>query len=69
MYNFGGGGGTEFDSRGATESIADLNPEDIESMSVLTGAAAAALYESRERRCDDYDEKRPSRDSESYVFE
>ena len=44
MYNFGGGGGTEFDSRGATESIADLNPEDIESMSVLTGAAAAALY-------------------------
>ena len=44
MYNFGGGGGTEFDSRGATESIADLNPEDIESISVLTGAAAAALY-------------------------
>ena len=44
MYNFGGGGGTEFDSKGATESIADLNPEDIESMSVLTGAAAAALY-------------------------
>ena len=44
MYNFGGGGGTEFDSRGATESIADINPEDIESMSVLTGAAAAALY-------------------------
>ena len=43
MYNFGGGGGTEFDSRGATESIADINPEDIESMSVLTGAAAA-LY-------------------------
>ncbi len=26
MYNFGGGGGTEFDSRGASESIADLNP-------------------------------------------
>ena len=44
MYNFGGGGGTEFDSKGATESIADLNPEDIESISVLTGAAAAALY-------------------------
>lgn len=44
MYNFGGGGGTEFDSRGASESIADINPEDIESMSVLTGAAAAALY-------------------------
>lgn len=43
MYNFGGGGGTEFDSRGASESIADINPEDIESMSVLTGAAAAAF--------------------------
>lgn len=38
------GGGTEFDSQGATEPIADINPEDIESMSVLTGAAAAALY-------------------------
>lgn len=37
-------GGTEFDSQGATEPIADINPEDIESMSVLTGAAAAALY-------------------------
>lgn len=44
MYNFGGGGGTEFDSKGATESIADINPEDIESISILTGAAAAALY-------------------------
>lgn len=44
MYNFGGGGGTEFDSKGATESIADINPEDVESISVLTGAAAAALY-------------------------
>lgn len=37
-------GGKEFDSRGSSEPIADLNPEDIESMSVLTGAAAAALY-------------------------
>lgn len=44
MHNFGGGGGTEFDSRGATESIADINPEDIESMTVLNGATAAALY-------------------------
>lgn len=44
MFNFGGGGGMEFDSRGRTESIADLNPDDIESISVLTGAAAAALY-------------------------
>ena len=59
MYNFGGGGGTEFDSRGATESIADINPEDIESMSVLTGCCRgrALQFGSRERRCDDYDEK------------
>ncbi len=40
----GNSGGTELDSQGATEPIADINPEDIESMSVLTGAAAAALY-------------------------
>ena len=33
-----------FGSAGATEPIADLNPDDIESLSVLTGAAAAALY-------------------------
>lgn len=44
MYNFGGGGDTEFGSKGSSEAIADLNPEDIESISVLTGAAAAALY-------------------------
>lgn len=44
MYNFGSGGSTENGSQGATESIADLNPDDIESLSVLTGAAAAALY-------------------------
>ena len=37
-------GGTEFDSQGTTDPIADINPEDIESISVLTGAAAAALY-------------------------
>ncbi len=47
MYNFGGGGGTGFGSEGETESIADINPEDIESISVLTGAAAAALYGSQ----------------------
>lgn len=33
-----------FGSAGATEPIADINPDDIESMSILTGAAAAALY-------------------------
>lgn len=40
----GKSGGTEFDSQGSSEPIADINPDDIESMSVLTGAAAAALY-------------------------
>ena len=38
------GGSEEFQSQGSTEAIADINPEDIESMSVLSGAAAAALY-------------------------
>ncbi|MFZ4861785.1 SusC/RagA family TonB-linked outer membrane protein [Sphingobacterium sp. Mn56C] len=36
--------GSEFASTGTSEGIADLNPEDIESMTVLSGAAAAALY-------------------------
>jgi len=44
MYNTEGEGSTVFGSSGSSESIADLNSEDIESMSVLTGAAAAALY-------------------------
>lgn len=44
MHNYTSDGSTEFGSRGTTESIADLNPEDIESISVMTGAAAAALY-------------------------
>ena len=44
MFNFGGGGSMENGSQGVTESIAYINPDDIESISVLTGAAAAALY-------------------------
>ena len=44
IRNFVTEAGTEFSSRGSTEGIADINPEDIETMSVLTGAAAAALY-------------------------
>lgn len=47
MFNQGEEGGSEFDSKGVTEAIADINPADIESMSVLTGAAAAALYGNR----------------------
>lgn len=34
----------QFASAATSESIADINSDDIESMSVLTGAAAAALY-------------------------
>ena len=44
MYTSAREGGTQFDSQGSTDPIADINPEDIESISVLTGAAAAALY-------------------------
>jgi TonB-linked SusC/RagA family outer membrane protein len=45
IYNTKGEGDSgPFGSNGTTEAIADINPEDIESISVLTGAAAAALY-------------------------
>ena len=44
MFTTARDGGTEFASQGTTAPIADINPEDIESISVLNGAAAAALY-------------------------
>lgn len=44
MFNLGGSGDTTHGSSGVTEAIADINSEDIESISILTGAAAAALY-------------------------
>ncbi|GHU99242.1 SusC/RagA family TonB-linked outer membrane protein [Bacteroidia bacterium] len=37
----------EFSSEVGSEGIADFNPEDIESISVLTGASASALYGSK----------------------
>ncbi len=45
MYNrsFSGGGGT-YGGVAGSESSADLNPDDIESVNVLTGPSAAALY-------------------------
>lgn len=46
MFNVTSGtsdGGTMADQPG-TSSVADINPEDIESMSILTGPSAAALY-------------------------
>ena len=47
MYNnsFGGSGGSYGDpDEGGWETIADINPEDIESVNMLTGPSAAALY-------------------------
>ena len=44
MFTTARDGGTKFGSQGTTDPIADINPEDIESLSVLNGAAAAALY-------------------------
>lgn len=44
VYKNAANGSTEFGSTGATDPMADINPEDIESVSVLNGAAAAALY-------------------------
>lgn len=44
MYTTARDAGTEFSSQGASDPIADINPDDIESISILTGAAAAALY-------------------------
>ncbi len=44
MFTKAAGTQNEFNSQGNTDLVADINPEDIESMSVLTGAAAAALY-------------------------
>lgn len=45
MYNksFGGSGGTMEQPVGS-EAAADINPDDIESISMLTGPSAAALY-------------------------
>lgn len=47
MFNTTMGGtdsGIMGESRAGSEAIADLNPEDIESISVLSGPSAAALY-------------------------
>ena len=41
MYNYSAGGGGE---QPGTDGVADINPEDIESISMLTGPSAAALY-------------------------
>ena len=67
MFNNSSKGGMEFDSKGSTESIADLNPDDIASMSVMTGASAAALYGS-ERRAHHH-QKRRGRQAARYGIE
>jgi TonB-linked SusC/RagA family outer membrane protein len=40
-------GSTLFDTRDAGDAISNLNPEDIENISILKGASAAALYGSQ----------------------
>ncbi|EKC65095.1 protein containing TonB-dependent receptor, plug domain protein, partial [human gut metagenome] len=51
MFTTARDGGTEFGSQGTTDPIADINPEDIESISVLNGAAAAVpLWIGRRQR-------------------
>src|SRR3712207_795837 len=46
MFNKNGGdiGGGRYSSQPSGEGIADINPDDIESINVLTGPSAAALY-------------------------
>ena len=46
MYNqsFGSGEGGAYSNVTGSESSADINPEDIESINMLTGPSAAALY-------------------------
>lgn len=46
MYNMMNGGTSEsiFSDQPGTDGVADLNPDDIESISMLTGPSAAALY-------------------------
>jgi len=47
MYNSGWGNDTNvglFSAQPGTDAVADINPEDIESISLLTGPSAAALY-------------------------
>lgn len=44
IFTNGDTGSNGMGSEGVTDPMSDINPEDIESISVLTGAAAAALY-------------------------
>ena len=45
MFNTGKSGGEgQFGSMGGSDAVSDLNPEDIESVSMMTGPSAAALY-------------------------
>ena len=46
MFNINSGysGGGTMNKQPGTNSVADINPEDIESMTILTGPSAAALY-------------------------
>ena len=45
MFNTGSSGGDgQYGSMGGSDAVADLNPDDVESISMMTGPSAAALY-------------------------
>jgi len=45
MFNMGSSGGEgAFGDMGGSDAVADLNPDDIESINMMTGPSAAALY-------------------------
>ena len=45
MFNMGKSGGEgEYGAMGGSDAVADLNPDDIESINMMTGPSAAALY-------------------------
>lgn len=45
MFNTGKSGGEgQYGDMGGSDAVADLNPEDVESISMMTGPSAAALY-------------------------
>ena len=46
----------------------DINPDDVESVTVLKGASATALYGSRRQRCsDDHHQTRQTRETDRFV--
>ena len=69
MYNFGGGGGTEFDSKGATESIADPGGYRVDLGADGRCGSGSVRFECSEWCGDDYDEKGTGRRLEGDALE